>query len=121
MDPTIHSGPEVVPGTKYHQAQSENSIPDGLEVAPSTEADKQVVQPEKEAIYSTPAEKMLSLEENGTLGGNTQLSRGTTNGRPSRRSFCGLRPRVFLVLIGIGTMFVLGLAIGLGVGLSSKD
>lgn len=122
MNPNIYSGLEVVPSakdTKHDQARSEDSIPDGLELALSTEADKQVLQPEKEVVCSTPTE-MLPLEVDGTLHGNTQLLRGTTNGRPSRRKFCGLRPWVFLVLIGIGTIFVLGLAIGLGVGLSSS-
>lgn len=108
------------------QGRPVREIPDGLEVAPATEGDKQVVQPEKEVSYlqddfPIPVEGAHGDEDRKGPLENVELSHGPKSGTKTRK-VCGMRIKMLIILLAVGTVFILGLAIGLGVGLSStKD
>jgi len=109
------------------QGRPAREIPDGLEVAPPTEGDKQTVQPEKEVAYlqddfPIPTEESHRVEDRKEPLENVELSHGPKSGTPRQRKICGMRMKLLILLLAVATVFILGLAIGLGVGLSStKD
>ena len=110
---------------KDPQSPTAKEIPEGLEVAPPIEGDKQVVQPEKEVAfreedYPIPIGKTQRDEEYTMSPENIELSRGPMSDSPRNRRVCGMRIKMLFILLAVGTVFILGLAIGLGVGLSSK-
>jgi hypothetical protein len=108
------------------QASTAKDIPDGLEVVPSTQSDKQVVQAEKEVShleedFSIPIERAHGDADYMTSKENVEMSQGPKYSPPRHRTVCGMRLKVLFILLAVVTLFVLGLAIGLGVGLSLKD
>jgi hypothetical protein len=119
--PPIEHGKEVV------QALTMKNLPDGLEVARPIEHDKQVVQAEKEVSYleddfPIPVEREHVEPSHGWVGeavGRWLGGDGEKSG-PHNRTVCGMRIKLLFILLAVGTVFILGLAKGLGVGLSPK-
>jgi hypothetical protein len=114
----------VQPDSERSQALTAKDIPDGLEVAHPIEHDKQVVQAEKEVAYleddfPIPVERE-HVEPSHGLVGTGWGGGGENDGLPRYRTVCGIRTKLLFILLAVGTVFVLGLAIGLGVGLSPK-
>lgn len=119
----VHGSPSREMDSKVHQGKD---IPDGLEVAPPIEGDKQVVQPEKEVAHleddlPIPTETAHRGEDCKMAQEHVEKSRGPKSGSLKHREVCGMRMKLLIIILAVGTVFVLGLAIGLGVGLSSKD
>jgi hypothetical protein len=117
---------EPEPDSRYSRRSTEREIPDGLEVAPTVEGDKQVVQAEKEVAhleedFPIPMERAYGDGDYAMSKENEEMFHGPkNNSSPRHRTVCGMRLKLLVILLGVATLFVLGLAIGLGVGLSLK-
>ena len=114
-DPSLHK-----PLTQDRFFQKVATDQPGLEVAPATDGDKQVVQPEKEVVrlgYDVESrEQQFSQPLIQPDGPPAHLRE-----QPRNNSVCGLKRGLFWGLLIACLVFVLGLAIGLGVGLGTSD
>jgi hypothetical protein len=117
---------DPISASENSQALTAKDFPDGLEVVPSIESDKQVVQAEKEVAhleedFPIPAEKTHGDGDYAMSKENDEIAHGPKNGSPRHRTVCGMRLKLMFTLLAVATVLILGLAIGLGVGLSSKN
>jgi hypothetical protein len=108
------------PQNQDHLLQKTMTEQPGLEVAPATEGDKQVVQPEKEVVrlgYDVETREQQFSQPLIQPEGQPSLSRE----QPRSNRICGMKRGLFWGLLIVCLVFVLGLAIGLGVGLGTSD
>lgn len=115
IEPDLHK-----PQNLGHFCQNDKTDQPGLEVAPATDGDKQVIQPEKEVVqlgydfesrdqhFSQP---LIQPDEPPSL----------SHEQPRKHHICGLKRGIFWGLLIACLLFVLGLAVGLGVGLGTSD
>lgn len=118
VDPNLHK-----PQHQDHFLQKTATEQPGLEVAPATEGDKQVVQPEKEVVrlgYDVEAREHQFSQPLIQPDGQPSLSREQRE-QPRSNRICGMKRGLFWGLLIACLVFVLGLAIGLGVGLGTSD
>lgn len=115
INPNLHK-----PQNPGHACQNNATDQPGLEVAPATDGDKQVVQPEKEVLqlgYEFESRHQHLSQPLIQPDVPPLLSRE----KPRNHHICGLKQGIFWGLLIACLIFVLGLAIGLGVGLGTSD